>query len=587
MSDKAEPVATLYRCSDPTQENSIDRQRLLVEPYCKQRNYDPRYEYVFDGVTGDEIIRHPLWKQFLQDADKGKFKKVVCEDHKRLSRLNHVDYFAEVAKPFRDLRLTLDTVKEGIVDPCSLVGGIQTVVNADGSEKERRDISQRVLSNQAKLAKEGKAFAKKANYGLRKVYQDDPETGKRKPVGWMPGEERKVEAVLLMFDRIGNHRASLQAVGDELDKGGYPLPSGVRRKIQTDTPRWNKRTIHSIITNPIYKGDLLWNVRSRGKFHAWKEGADRPLAAFDLLNRRETYNSPEDTIYKCGDWKPIVEPELWTRANANLPKPKKRTASKSGRASYLLSDLLVCGDCGHPLRSTTVRAGKGYTCSQYKSYGPKACKCNTVLEKALLHVIRDELLAVVLNPARLVAFEEECKRQLAAERTEDKLQQLRSEIAELDRRVAAATRNLALADPEDFRDIKKERDQWKAELTAKKERLDDLETDGGPQQRILAEARRQLARFMEGLSSDDDELQAVVISEVISKVVVCFRHDQTHGKRSKNGKGRTLNTPTSAVLHVRSGLGVSEVFTTANRGSSSASWAATCSRRDRCKCWST
>ncbi|HTU17405.1 MAG TPA: recombinase family protein [Gemmataceae bacterium] len=570
MKEKPEPAAALYRCSDPKQENSIDRQRLLVEPYAKRRNYELLAEYVFDGVPGDEISRHPEWKRFLKDAQEGKFKVVVCEDRKRLNRENHIDYFVEVAKPFRDCGLRLDTVKEGMVDPTTVVGGILTVVGSGEASGEVKTTSQRVLSTQAKLAKEGKAFAKKANYGLRKVYEVDPKTEKRKPVGWTRGTEPEAQAVELMYDRIGNKRWSLAAVAAELDKQGFPPPPNGRRKIKTDKPRWNRRTIHSIITNPIYKGDLLWNVRHRGKYHAWRNEGEGQLLAYELPNYRESVNRIEDQIHKSGEYDALVDPGLWARANAALPKAKKRIGSSGKRASYLLSGLLVCGDCSMEMKSATVRAGKGYQCSKYHSYGPEACYHNHVLEKLLLQVIRDQLLNVVLNPARLFAFEEECKRLLAAERTEDKLRELRRRIDELERAKETATRNLAFADPEDYADIKAIRDGIKTELQEKKDRLADLETDGGPQQRILAEARRQLNRFLEGLSSEDEEQQAVVISEVISKAVVYFRHDRTHGKRSKIGKGRTLSFPTRVKLYVRPGLGVSEVFTTEGRGLCSA-----------------
>lgn len=88
-----------------------------------------------------------------------------------------------------------------------------------------------------------------------------------------------------------------------------------------------------------------------------------------------------------------------------------------------------------------------------------------------------------------------------------------------------------------------------------------METGDGDSKRILDEARKQLWRLREALEGDDEEAQAAVIREVVSKIEVRFVHEETHGKRSPTGKKRMLNRPAGAVLYVRPGLGLSCLIT--------------------------
>jgi hypothetical protein len=93
-------------------------------------------------------------------------------------------------------------------------------------------------------------------------------------------------------------------------------------------------------------------------------------------------------------------------------------------------------------------------------------------------------------------------------------------------------------------------------------RLRELENGGDEAKAILDEARKQLWRLREALVNDDEEAQAAVIREVVSKVEVRFTHERTSGKRSPTGTGRTINKPAAIVVYVRPGLGLSCLVTT-------------------------
>src|SRR5262249_49505656 len=104
--------------------------------------------------------------------------------------------------------------------------------------------------------------------------------------------------------------------------------------------------------------------------------------------------------------------------------------------------------------------------------------------------------------------------------------------------------------------------EWEGERAGVLARLSELEDGGNEAKAILAEARKQLWRLREALADNDEEVQAAVIREVVSKAEVRFTHARTCGQCSPIGKGRLRNKPTAVVVYVRPGLGLSCLVTT-------------------------
>ena len=99
--------------------------------------------------------------------------------------------------------------------------------------------------------------------------------------------------------------------------------------------------------------------------------------------------------------------------------------------------------------------------------------------------------------------------------------------------------------------------EWEAERERLLIRLRELETGKTEASKILAEARKQLWRLRDALGDNDEEAQAAVVREVISKVEVRFNHERTHGRRSATGTGMNISKATGATVYVRPGLGLS------------------------------
>jgi hypothetical protein len=152
-------------------------------------------------------------------------------------------------------------------------------------------------------------------------------------------------------------------------------------------------------------------------------------------------------------------------------------------------------------------------------------------------------------------------RRLEEEQASGEADRLRKQIAALDRDIAQGNANLARLPEDRLPGVIAQVRTWEGERAGLQARLHDLENGATEMKAVLAEARKQLWRLREALVNDDDEAQAAVVREVVSKVEVRYVHERTHGKRSPTGNGKLVNRAVGAVVYVRPGLGLSCLVT--------------------------
>jgi chromosome segregation ATPase len=158
---------------------------------------------------------------------------------------------------------------------------------------------------------------------------------------------------------------------------------------------------------------------------------------------------------------------------------------------------------------------------------------------------------------RLDEIEAEMMRQLEAEQVSGEADRLRRQIDRLDKDITQGNANLARLPEDRLPGVITQLRQWEGERAGLLTRLHDLENGATEMKAMLDEARKQLWRLRESLTTGDAEAQATVLREVVSKVEVKFTHTRTHGRRSPTGQGRWISRPAGAVVYVRPGLGLS------------------------------
>jgi hypothetical protein len=478
---------------------------------------------------------------------------LVADEPSRLSREDPDDFIADVRRPLKRAGVQVDTVTKGLQDWKTLAGLILAAIDAHKSSEEVRDLSRRVLGGMARLAREGRFFGWIRPYGLRVEKTIDLQTGEILDRKCVFGPEEEVRAVRFIFDAVANRGWSLRRICRELEARGAKPPQGNGRGKNKAEGRWNPGTVRKILANRKYVGDLPWNTTHQGKYSEFEGGA---VQQSDTINRKTHRHAEEDWIVAPDIIPPLIDRDTFTRAQAALTASQKRTSPAAG-FQYLFTHALVCGDCGSFMRGQPVRGHKCYICAKYKEYGSGACHRNTVREATVLKSLVAVLLDSVLDPARLDAVEAEMTRQMEAERDSGGVDRLRRQIEALDRDIAQGNINLARLPEDRLAGVVATIRGWEKERDTLQARLGELESGTGESQHALAEARKQLWRLRDALEGGNLEAQAAVIREVVSRIEVHFKHEQTHGKRSTKGKGRVLNKPAGATVYIQRGLGLS------------------------------
>jgi DNA invertase Pin-like site-specific DNA recombinase len=546
-------VCIYLRKSTDQQEQSIPRQRDQATAYAAARGYRVVKEYADEGIAGDEFDRRTDFQKMLAAAGRGEFGVIVVDEPSRLSRQNPIDLIEKVIAPLRRHGIKLDTVSKGPLDYESLAGIIMMTVHACKSEDEVKDLSRRTLGGILQRALAGEWFGWACPYGLRVVRTIDPATGEVLAREVVFGPEEEVLAVRFIFDAVANRGLPLRRVCRELEARGVKPPVGNGRGRNKAKGQWNRGTVRKILLNRKYVGDLPWNETHEGKYSAWKAGKVEQSAA---VNRRVRRNDEADVIVIPDVIPALVDRDLFARAAAALERNKGRT-SPGGGDSYLFTHMLVCGDCGAYLRGEPDHGRKVYLCANYKDYGCKACTRNKVAEDAVRALLIAALKDDILSPARLDAVEAEAARRLEEERASGEADRLRRQVGTLDRHIAQGNANLALLPADRLPGVVAQVRQWEGERAGLLARLGELENGADQTRAVLAEARRQLWRLRESLEGGDEEAQATVVREVVSKVEVCFEHADTNGGKSLPGRGRPQSRPSVLRLYVRPGLGLS------------------------------
>lgn len=91
-------------------------------------------------------------------------------------------------------------------------------------------------------------------------------------------------------------------------------------------------SFNSILTQRKYIGEYVYNRR----------------VAKSLTGKYNSHaNKPEDEIVRIPNAVPrIIDDETWGKVQARLNQNKRKVGSYKSKSGYLLSGLIVCGECG-------------------------------------------------------------------------------------------------------------------------------------------------------------------------------------------------------------------------------------------------
>lgn len=338
----------------------IERQRADCIALAQRQGWTVR-EYSDNDVSAYSSKARPSWEKMLADVRSGTVHHVVAWANDRLYRRTR-DQLA-LMEAVAAISGVISTVKDGDLDPSSAEGRMRMGILANVGEFESARKSERQRAKAREIALAGRTNG-----------------GGMRPYGYKQGglELEPDEADLI-------REAARRVIADE---STYEIANDWReRGITTSTGgTWTYRLLRRTLRLPRlaglreYEGELIPAV--------WP--AVLPRRTWDAVQRRLAVRHVTDR--------------------------------RGGRGYYLLTGLMICGRCGHPMRGHPVHGRRSYGC--LSEGGTGGCGRMRIIAEPTEAVIAEAVFAAIdggaVNRALAAAAEDaagaEVVEQIAADR---------------------------------------------------------------------------------------------------------------------------------------------------------------------------
>lgn len=290
-------------------------------------------------------------------AESGEIKCIVTEDMSRISR--DIADSATIFKKLEFFRVPLIGVADGI-DTSQKGAKLSFTFKSLLSDMYLDD-----LRDKTRRGLEGRALAGYATGNVPFGFHTVPVTDTRGSVIGNKIETHEAESriVIRIFVEYAEGRAPAQIARD-LNKQGVPSPRvGQRHKAFG----WSGSTIRAMLRNERYIGVWKFLEREWVKVPGTNRRQPRARNSADVL----TMNRPETRIIKQQLWDKVQERVVATyeRYTKKAGEQTKPTGIPRAKASYLLSGILVCIECGSPLTLSGGTNAAYYRCQTNRKQG--------------------------------------------------------------------------------------------------------------------------------------------------------------------------------------------------------------------------
>ena len=321
MTDTLQPAAGYCRFSSNMQrEESIDAQKRIITQYAGVYGYKITEWYCDEAKSGTTTNR-PEFKRLMDDVENNRIRNLIVHKLDRFSRnirdtLDCLTILQEHHVAFMSVAEKIDSTPAGSL--------MITVIQAL-NEYYVQNLATEVLKGQRENAYNGLW------------------TGGVPPLGYDIVDKRMV---------INEEEAKTVRIIFEMGATGYGYGQIIDRlnllgcKTKRGQP-FGKNSLHDLIRNEKYKGVYVFNLR------AAKKGRSRK-------RNNHAYKSDDEIIRIPNGCPAIVTEELWNRANSTLQVTGRYMTN--AKQPYLLTGLLVCGECGAKMHGNLriSHSGKKY-----------------------------------------------------------------------------------------------------------------------------------------------------------------------------------------------------------------------------------
>jgi site-specific DNA recombinase len=352
-------------------------------------------QFVDDGFSGATLIR-PALDRLRDLVSVGAIDRIYVHSPDRLARNYAYQVLLIDEWRRRGVELVFLNRPLGESPEDDLLLQVQGIV----AEYERAKIMERSRRGKKHAAQRGSVNVMSgAPFGYRYVpVQEGDGRARFEPVA----EQARV--VKQIFSWIAQDRCSLSEVCHRLQKAGELTATG--------RVTWSRQAVWHVLQNPAYQGQAAYgktHMTSRGKKGALRAARGRPSQP--RRSNRPVDTNPKDWIYVSVP--PLIDPELFRAAHAQLAENRSRARQGRRRPGYLLQGLTCCAKCGYAYYGKTIRqlgAGRRmkdfiyYRCSGSDGYrfgGEAICPNKQVQGKFLETAVWQQLCELLRNPRTL------------------------------------------------------------------------------------------------------------------------------------------------------------------------------------------
>ena len=428
---KALRVAAYCRVSTlmEQQESSYEAQ---VGYYTEKIKSNPNWKlagiYADDGKSATSTRKRADFQAMIDDCMAGKIDIVITKSISRFAR-NTVDSLTQIRK-LKEKNIAVYFEKEGI-NTLEGSGELLITILSSQAQEESRNISENCRWGIVRRFEDGKVIV---NHSKFMGYTKDKDGN----LIIVPEEAEVVRRIFRLFLE-GNSSYRIKQI---LEADGIRTATG--------NTVWQATVIDKMLVNEKYMGDALL----------------QKTYTVDFLTKKKVMNKgivPQ--YYVEDDHEPIIPKELFhrvqeekaRRASIYRADTKKKNIEIKGKYSskYVLSDIMVCAECGQPYRrqvwSKYGAKRAVWRCDNRLKHGSKRCKHSPTLKEEILHeAIMTAVNSVVEDQGEFVqAFRENVIRIIGSYSAAAEPTEYDSQIEELQKKMMKLIEDSAKAESAD------------------------------------------------------------------------------------------------------------------------------------------
>lgn len=489
--------------------HSIENQKLVLENFLAGRPEFVVYNtYVDNGATGTNFHR-PGFQQMLSDIEAGLIDCVIVKDLSRLGR-NSIDTGYYIEQYFRAHQICFIALTDQFdtADASNLHGGIMLPLKNMINEAYALDIGRKIKAQARQAMKDGEYIGARAPYGYRK----DPENCHKLLI-----DPEAAEVVFQIFQWAYEH-VGLNDIARRLNEQGIQTPSHRKRATGEITHenlvgsgKWQTRTVAKILDSEVYTGDLV-----QGKTK--------------IVDHQQVQADEDNLIIATNTHEAIISHEVFEAVKAYRRQvcEESKAHEVDPYTPNIFKGKVFCAHCGGSLHRQRNKRKKGsdvylFHCLTKSRVDKNGCLGVSVTEKDLLDAvvaILQQELTVALGNYSFV-LEAEVKRKKERDDLKAGISAKKQEIDRNRRFVRGLYENFVqkVLTSEEYFTMKKD---YEAAIAKLSDEISTLENG-------LAVMDAQLAKYKE-LEQDakvlekDHTLTAALIDRLIERIEIT--HDK-------------------------------------------------------------